>query len=394
MENPYTPDFGAVPGRLVGREGFATAFTSLLDGLDRGHPRQSQIITGLRGMGKTALLREFAKSARVRRWAVVDTAAARRDDLGFRRQFTFEFRSALLSLSPRTRWGDKTKAAAGVLGSFASTLGVDSPLTDRWDFPTPSSADTGDLSADVTATLLALGEAAQESGTGVVFVVDEIHRLTVGQLAALVDGLHRTYLRELPITLVGAGIPRSDALPPETQVRANRLFDFADLGPLSESDVAALLRTGQEWDDDAIASAFDRTRGVPAFVHALGHVLWEKSRGATVTPQDLASASVAFEDKVDKSFFGSMLSRATELELSYLRAVVDATEETETARLLERTAHQCAHTRTDLVEKGLLYLRPGGTAAFTAPAAAEYLLRVMPTVTAPARKPRRRRYDP
>jgi hypothetical protein len=391
MENPFTPDAGAVPGLLVGREGCLEAFTTLVDGLDRGHPQQSQMITGLRGMGKTVLLREFARLARRRRWTVVDTGAARRDDLGFRRQFTFEFRSALLSLSPRSRWAGKTEAAARALGSFASPLGKDSPLTAQWDLTAPGSADTGDLAADVTAVLLALGEAAQEHSTGVVFVVDEMHHLTVSQLDALVDGLHRTYLRELPLTLVGAGIPRSDVLAPETQVRAKRLFDLVTLESLSTAEVADLLRTHQEWDDDAIAWAVERTGGVPAFVQSLGYVLWEKTGTSTVAR---VTAETTYTEYVDSNFFGSMLSRATELELAYLRAVVDTTEETETARLLERTAHQCHSTRIDLVDKGWLYLRDDGTAAFTAPALADYLTRAMPTLVAPAQKTRRRRYDP
>ncbi|RRQ28351.1 ATP-binding protein [Rhodococcus sp. Eu-32] len=391
MENPFTSDAGAQPGMLVGREGYRTAFTTLLDGLERGHPRQSQWVTGLRGMGKTVLLREFAQIARRRRWTVVDTGVVRRDDLGFRRQFTFEFRSALFSLAPRSRWSGETEAAARALGSFASPLGENSPLTAHWDLTAPGSADTGDLAADVTAVLLALGEAAHEHRTGVVFVVDEMHHLTVRQLGALVDGLHRTYLRELPITLVGAGIPRSDALMPETQVRAKRLFDFVELEALSSAETADLLRTHQEWDDDAIAWAVERTGGVPAFVQALGYVLWQRAGGSAVVG---AAAETAYVEHVDRHYFGAMLARATELELAYLRAVVDAAEEAETARLLERTAHRCHSTRSDLVDKGMIYLRDDGTAAFTAPAFADYLTRAMPTLVVPAQKTRRRRYDP
>lgn len=296
MENPYTPEAGAMPRQLVGREGFRNAFTSLLEGLERGHAQQSQLITGLRGTGKTVLLRDYVRTARARRWAVVDIDAARRDNQGFRRQMAFEFRSVLLAISPRSRWKSAAVAASGVLGSFASPLGTDSPLTAEWTELTPGSADTGDLSADTTNMMLAIGEAAQDHSTGVVLVVDEIQQWTTDQLSALIDGLHRTYLRELPITLVGAGLPRSDEIPADTQVRANRLFEFPALDSLTDADLAELLGNEQEWSDDAMATAVQITGGVPLFVQALGYVMWEKSGRSPVTQPGVLAASTSFED--------------------------------------------------------------------------------------------------
>lgn len=394
MENPYTPEAGATPRELVGREGLRKAFTSLLDGLERGHAQQSQLITGLRGTGKTALLRDYVRTARARRWAVVDIDAAKRDNQGFRRQLSFEFRSVLLAISPRSRWKPAAVAASGVLGSFASLLGADSPLTSEWTELTPGSADTGNLSADTTQMLLAIGEAAQDHNTGVVLVVDEIQQWTTDQLGALIDGLHRTYLRELPVALVGAGIPRSDMMPADTQVRADRLFDFPVLDPLTDADVAKLLGKEHEWNDHAVATAVEITGGVPVFIQALGFVVWEKSGASPVTESAVSAVSTTFEEYVDREFFGAMLTRATELEVAYLRATVESSDAAEAARLLSRTAHQCSTTRAGLVDKGWIHLEADGSAAFTAPGFAGYLSRAMPRLKAPAVEPRRRRYDP
>ena len=394
MENPYTPETGAPPRQLVGREGFRTAFTSLLVGLERGLAQQSHIVTGLRGTGKTVLLRDHVRAARSRGWAIVDIDGARRDDHGFRRQLSFECRSALLAVSPRGRWKPEATAASGVLGSFASVLGTDNPLTAEWHESTKGSADTGHLSADVTAMLLALGDAARAHGTGIVFVVDELQRFSDGQLGALIDGFHRTYLRELPITLVGAGLPRSDALSAESQVRADRLFEFRALGALSDADTAQLLRGNGRWDDDAVATAFRITGGYPVLTQALGFALWSDDASATVTSAAVDAVREDYAKFVDSTFFREHLSRAGEMELAYLRAIVDSPIEAETARLLQRTTAQCASTRVSLIERGLIYLPGDGTTAFTTPHFEDFLRRAMPVLTAPAHKHRRRRYDP
>ena len=394
MENPYTPETGAPPRQLVGREGFRTAFTSLLAGLERGLAQQSHIVTGLHGTGKTVLLRDHVRTARSRGWAIVDIDAARRDDHGFRRQLSFECRSALLAVCPRARWKPEAKAASGVLGSFASVLGTDNPLSAEWQESTKGSADTGSLSTDVTAMFLALGEAASAHGTGIVFVIDELQRFSVGQLGALIDGLHRTYLRELPITLVGAGLPRSDTLSAESQVRAHRLFEFRALDALSDSDTALLLRGNGTWEDDAVASAFRITGGYPVLAQALGYVLWTDDASATVTSTAVESVRDGYAKFLDSTFFREHLSRAGEMEFAYLRAIVDSPIEAETARLLERTTAQCASTRAGLMERGLIHLPGDRTTAFTTPHFEDFIRRTMPVLTAPAHKHRRRRYDP
>jgi Cdc6-like AAA superfamily ATPase len=71
-DNPYTPNAGARPPALVGRDAQLEAFEVLLDRLRRGHTEQSLLITGLRGVGKTVLLGAFEERAREREWTTVD----------------------------------------------------------------------------------------------------------------------------------------------------------------------------------------------------------------------------------------------------------------------------------------------------------------------------------
>jgi Cdc6-like AAA superfamily ATPase len=56
LTNPYTPNAGAEPQAVVGRDDQLEWFDLLLARIERGRTEQSMIITGLRGVGKTVLL--------------------------------------------------------------------------------------------------------------------------------------------------------------------------------------------------------------------------------------------------------------------------------------------------------------------------------------------------
>src|ERR1700739_766351 len=63
IKNPYTPGAGTRPSELAGRDEEIENFKILLARLLIGRPEQSQIITGLRGVGKTVLLNIFEDHA-------------------------------------------------------------------------------------------------------------------------------------------------------------------------------------------------------------------------------------------------------------------------------------------------------------------------------------------
>ena len=102
LANPYTPNAGARPPALVGRDRQIADFELLIARLSRGHTEKSMIVTGLRGVGKTVLLGRFRQIAEDARWAVVEWEISKHDDTAFRRTLATQFRTALLTLSPGT----------------------------------------------------------------------------------------------------------------------------------------------------------------------------------------------------------------------------------------------------------------------------------------------------
>ena len=399
--NPYTPNAGARPPVLAGRRDELENFDLLLGRLEAGYTEQSMIITGLRGVGKTVLLSEFRSRAEQAGWAVVEIEVAKHDDEAFGRILTREIRRALYAIAPSKRWREKARRAAGVLRSFSLTVGADGGMTAALDVEAlEGSADSGMLDADLSDLLIALGEAAKEHDTGVIFLLDEIQFLSSTQLEALIAAVHRTVQRTLPVTLVAAGLPQLPEVAGEAKSYAERLFKFPEIGSLSAGDAREAItepasREGASFDQEAGDSIFAYTDGYPYFIQEFGKAVWDLADGPVITAADVQRAQQEVEDKLDSSFFRVRLDRTTDLERAYLRAMADLGSSPqaagEVAALLDRTSQQCGPTRARLIEKGLLYTPSYGYAAFTVPQFDRYLKRKIPELVVP---PKRQRSDP
>jgi hypothetical protein len=374
-DNPYTPNAGARPPALVGRDRELESFEVLLDRLRRGHTEQSMLITGLRGVGKTVLLTSFEECARERAWTTVEAEITKSTEFGARMGQLA--RRALLQLAPRERWRERAARAAAVLQSFQLSVAPDGTLTAGLNVePAAGLADSGALGDDLTDLLVALGEAAQEQDSGVVFLIDEVHFLATAELEALIAALHKTVQRQLPITLVGAGLPQLPRLAGEAKSYAERLFKFPSIGRLSGPEAEQALvepaeRLEVNYESEAVAAVIDYTEGYPYFLQEYGNALWNSVAAGPITAANVAAARDIVESKLDGSFFRVRAERTTELELRYMRAMAELGSEPQQAKdvatLLGRTSQQMGPTRSRLIEKGLLFTPGHGLAAFTVP---------------------------
>jgi hypothetical protein len=123
------------------------------------------LITGLRGVGKTVLVGAFESRARASGWITVTAEVTKNEAFGPR--MGNMVRRALFQVAHKSSWTDKLRQAAGALKSFSITVAPDGSITAGVDIePLEGTADSGNLSDDLTDLLVALGEAAQERETG------------------------------------------------------------------------------------------------------------------------------------------------------------------------------------------------------------------------------------
>jgi hypothetical protein len=384
--DPYTPNAGAKPPALVGRDEELEAFEVLLNRLQAGHAEQSLLITGLRGVGKTVLLGAFEERARLAGWVTVETEITKSSEFGPR--MAHLARRALLQVAPKDRWRDRARRAASVLKSFSLTVSSEGSVSATWDVDAlPGVADSGDLSEDLMDLLVAVGEAAQEQGSGVVFLFDEVQFLERGELEAIIAALHRTVQRQLPITLVGAGLPQLPRLAGEAKSYAERLFRFPRIGPLPPLEAELALTQpandlGVAIEERAVGTVVAYTQGYPYFIQEYGKALWGHAAGSPITAVEAVEAQAIVEAKLDVGFFRVRVERASESEILYLRAMAslgaDPQRAGEVAVVLGKSSEQLGPTRARLIDKGLLYTPSYGMAAFTVPQFDRYLRRSFP----------------
>ena len=385
LRNPYTPNAGAPPRFLAGRGTEVEDFRTLLVRLGRGYTEQSMIVTGLRGVGKTVLLGEFAKVAEAEDWVVVQAEVSKGASFG--PQIANLARRALLQISPKARWGQRARAAAAVLTSFSLTVQPDGTLLAGMDVePDYGRADSGNLNDDLADVFEAIGAAAREQGRGVVFLFDEVQFLGPQELEALIGAVHRTVQRQLPITFAGAGLPSLPGLAGEAKTYAERLFKFPLIGELPATAAAEALieparAEGVEYEAEAVALVFNYAEGYPYFIQEFGRAAWKVAAGPLITGQDVRDAQPMVEAELDESFFRTRVQRSTAAELRYMRAMAQlgsgAHKAADVAAVLGRTSGQVAPMRARLIDKGLLFTPTYGYAKFTVPQFDRFMVRHM-----------------
>lgn len=251
-------------------------------------------------------------------------------------------------------------------------------------------ADSGQLADDLTDVFVALGEAAKDHGTGVVFLFDEIQFLSAAELEALIAALHKTVQRALPVTLVGAGLPQIPRLAGEAKSYAERLFTFPAIGRLPANDAVEALvgparAAGAEIEAAAARAVVRYAEGYPYFIQEYGKVVWDAAESSPIGLAVVTSARPLVEAKLDSGFFRVRAERAAAHELQYLRAMAalgpGPHKASAVAGRVGKTSAQLAPTRARLIDKGLLYTPAYGLAAFTVPQFERYLLRNYPPST-------------
>jgi hypothetical protein len=263
------------------------------------------LITGLRGVGKTVLLNTFEAIAEEQGLRTAKSEITHETE--FRPLIARLARRALLAISPAKRMKERARRAAAVFKAF--TLRTPEGLEIGVDVEAMlGRADSGDLGDDLSDLFVALGEAAAEHETGIVFLLDEVQFLDRAELEALIAALHQVSQRELPLTLAGAGLPQLPALTGAAKSYAERLFRFPTIDRLSDQAARDALELpaqaeGVGFEREATNRILELTEGYPYFLQEYGKHAWNVAAGPTITVGDVERAHDVVQLELDESFF-------------------------------------------------------------------------------------------
>jgi hypothetical protein len=372
---------------LVGRDPIIEQARILLGRVKEKRPEKSMLLTGLRGVGKTVLLNDIERIAVAAGYRTVSIEAHEDKPLG--PFIAHSLRTLLYDLNRIAGVGNKAKRGLSVLRSFIGGLKITvNEVTFGLDIePEAGTADSGDLETDLPNLFVAVAEAAEERKCAVSLFIDEIQYFNHKELGALIMAMHKIQQRQLPMVLLGAGLPILPGLAGESKSYAERLFNFPDIGALGEEDTAKALQipaeaAGISFDKSALQEIFRLTKGYPYFLQEWGYQAWNFAAVSPITLDNIINVTSKVIPRLDSNFFRVRFDRLTPSEKNFLRAMAELGPEAQRtcdiAEILGVKITNIGPVRAKLIKRGMIYSPAHGDMAFTVPLFDEFMIRTIP----------------
>jgi hypothetical protein len=234
---------------------------------------------------------------------------------------------------------------------------------------------------------MAVAEAAQSRGVAVAILIDEIQYFGEKELSALIMSMHRMQQRQLPLILLGAGLPILPRLAGESKSYAERLFAFPPIGPLEPEYARKALQDpvstlGVRYEIDALEEMVTLTQGYPYFLQEWGYQTWSQAESSPITLDVVRGARPAITQRLDENFFRVRFDRLTPAEKLFLRGMAELGNQAcrigDLAELLQVKVGSLSPRRAALIHKGMIYSPSHGDLDFTVPLFGEFMRRQIP----------------
>ena len=385
LRNPFTPGAGALPPELAGRakvidDGRVLAGRTLL-----GRYEKSLLLIGLRGVGKTVLLKHLAENAR--REGVVPIIVEARNTEGDFEELALRVKDALGVLDFASGVKTAVNHAFSVLRNFVKTFSINIGEFGMSVETAHGIAASGKMEFDLSEVLLACARAAKESRRAVGLYIDELQNLKIEAMRGIIVALHLAAQESLPLYLVGSGLPSIRALVGKSKTYAERMFNYSEIGALEARDVdiaitMPLNNNGIDIEPDAVLEVFKETQGYPYFVQEYGYQLWNAAEGSPIVLEDVRRSARSVQARLDSNFFDVRFDRISNREKEFLRAMAECSDDSAMpmSGIVQRlgcSVSAVSPVRASLIKKGMVYSPMYGTIAYTVPMFSDYLRRTM-----------------
>lgn len=388
--DPFTPGSGMAPPAITGRDELRETLRIAMERARIGRPTRSAVMIGLRGVGKTALLDGLRADAHAS--GLLTLLLELREGRTLPALLMPPLREVLQPLARHPTARDATHQALRVLASTAQRLrpqyrDIDPRLALSTDDGTEATEPVGILEHDLELLLECAGRSAKAAGTLLVLFVDELQVLEQNQLNALLSAMQHVALLQLPVMLVGAGLPPLKERMLLARPSAARMYDFPVLGRLApEAARRAILdpveSEGVHITDEALELLLARSQRHPLLLQHWGSQAWRAAAASPIDADAVRAAEAGVNAALGEEFYGTPFERLAPKEKRYLRAMAELGpgphRSGDIAACLSVGVSTLAVTRAALIQRGLAWSPHHGQTAFTLPLMDEFLKRAMP----------------
>ena len=383
--NPFSPGAGSPPPELAGREELLGKAILALGRIRAGRAEKSLLMVGLRGVGKTVLLRKIELLAEQHGYKPIMIEA--REDRSLSSLLIPYLRQLLFSLDSGEMVSDKVKRALRILKSFVLKVSPSGGVELGLDIDAErGTADSGDLEIDLAQLFIALGEAAQDRKTAIAVIIDEMQYFNDNELSSLIMATHKITQKSLPVIIIGAGLPQLLAKAGNAKSYAERLFDYPQVGPLDDEDAKSALQEpvkqqGVKFTDEALQNILQVTEKYPYFLQEWGYQSWIMAEQTPISLNVVKKVPNVAIKRLDDNFFRVRFDRLTPREREYLRAMAELGlgphRSGDIAATMQLSVQSVAPIRDSLIKKGMVYSPAHGETEFTVPLFGGFMKRIM-----------------
>jgi hypothetical protein len=404
--NPYQPGVGTPPRYLAGREPEIARFERYLD--DYPEKRRNIRVTGLRGVGKTVLLKRFERDAKAdaRSWVVIrrDLSPRLREESDFAVAMRDYLRLALEELSKSAKVKRHIAQALEAIGQIS----VEVAGSVKVSLGGGARGSSSILEESMRRAFIEVGQAAAAAGRGVAFMFDEAHTVydqprrhqyPLGALLGAVVAVQDQDDPPLPVMLAMCGLPPLVANLQAARSHSERLFKAEEIAnlPVESEDpgqpgeaVLALTRpsegTGISFAPDIAEKIARDLDGYPYFIQWYGEQLWDSANdaGLEIIDEALYAANKrAIQRELDREFYEVRYEDLQPGDQMTLRVAGSlGQEEFRVADLkveiTRRKANATAQSLNRLTESNVIYRKSYGLYGYSAPLYGSFLRRAHP----------------
>ena len=382
----YTPGAGHLPPVLAGRDSILHEWQLTLNDVAAvGRTRaRDLILTGPRGVGKTATLTTFGLLATQAGFETV-TLQAVAGHAGV--VASLLQRAAVRVEQGSGAWARAKRAFDRIESINLGAAGISAGVSRRTGGSSgPAPVLEPSTLAEALVTLVRELRAERPHG-GLLVTVDEMQVASPADLALLAATLHRLNVDHPSSVVVfaGTGLPHTpEALRSAGVTHPDRLFLLEPL-PVALDRADAIFavieparRCGVLWHPDAAEAVAQVSNGYPAHLQSFAHAVWTAAPGPDlVTVADANAAIPAAAAEIERRTLGPRWDRMSDRQMEYLAALAvngGSASSGQLAATLGRTNQELSWLRQELIREGDIHVPHRGQVALAVPLFVPYIL--------------------